>query len=675
MSLQAPNLDDRRFQDIVDETKLLIPKYCPEWTNHNLSDPGVALIELFAWMSETLLYRLNQVPDRFYTKFLELMGIAPFPPTAAQADLTFWLSAVLDQPVTVKAGTQVGAPGLAGQPVVFETIEDLVIAPPKLIAAKTGRGGAGTDSLVDAWEDLRFPGASMRCFTTEPRPVPGDAFYFGFAGSLAGSAVRFRITTTSPAGIGIHPQISSPHHRGVVGRGVGDGDQVLGHDRRAQPGRRGYFVVPACPRGIGAGRHPGLLDQGRTGADPAGRAQLPGIARDPVVTVETLGGTTVAEHSVLHGPESLGRSNGLPGQSFVLRNPPLLARRDGEHVQVSSGHVVRNWEEVDDFTGSSPGDLHYVLDGSSGTVHFGPTVRYADGTWHQHGAVPPVGAEIIMRAYRHGGGAGGNVGAGMLTSLRSTVAFIDSVTNIASAKGGADAETVSEAKKRGPFSLRTRQRAVTPRDFERLATEASAEVARARCLGPSAPGGPVRLLVVPKVRRVPESQTIDDFALTDGLVANLAEYLEPRRMIGITIEIGTPYYQGVTVATHLHALPTASDDALTRIRSDALQLLYEWVNPLDGGADGSGWPWDTDLNAAPIAQLLQQVDGVDRVDEVLLFECDLRTGRRYGPAKEVVRLDERSLFLSAPQPLPVLGENGNGERRTASPSHSVVVVK
>lgn len=139
MSLQAPNLDDRRFQDIVDETKLLIPKYCPEWTNHNLSDPGVALIELFAWMSEMLMYRLNQVPDRFYTKFLELMGIAPFPPTAAQADLTFWLSAVLDQPVTVKAGTQVGAPA-AGQPVVFETVEDLVIAPPRLIAAKTGRG-------------------------------------------------------------------------------------------------------------------------------------------------------------------------------------------------------------------------------------------------------------------------------------------------------------------------------------------------------------------------------------------------------------------------------------------------------------------------------------------------------------------------------------------------------
>ena len=51
MSLPAPDLDDRSFQDIVDEAKRLIPRYCPEWTNHNLSDPGVALIELFAWMS------------------------------------------------------------------------------------------------------------------------------------------------------------------------------------------------------------------------------------------------------------------------------------------------------------------------------------------------------------------------------------------------------------------------------------------------------------------------------------------------------------------------------------------------------------------------------------------------------------------------------------------------
>ena len=62
MPLPVPNLDDRRFQDIVDEAKRLIPTYCPEWTNHNLSDPGVALIELFAWMTELLIFRLGR-PD------------------------------------------------------------------------------------------------------------------------------------------------------------------------------------------------------------------------------------------------------------------------------------------------------------------------------------------------------------------------------------------------------------------------------------------------------------------------------------------------------------------------------------------------------------------------------------------------------------------------------------
>ncbi|MBV9368821.1 MAG: putative baseplate assembly protein, partial [Frankiales bacterium] len=88
MVLPAPNLDDRKFQDLVDEAKRMIPRYCPEWTNHNLSDPGVALIELFAWMSEMILYRLNQVPDRFYTKFLELVGIDPFPPSVARTNIT-----------------------------------------------------------------------------------------------------------------------------------------------------------------------------------------------------------------------------------------------------------------------------------------------------------------------------------------------------------------------------------------------------------------------------------------------------------------------------------------------------------------------------------------------------------------------------------------------------------
>src|SRR5205085_7072094 len=107
MALPVPNLDDRRFQDLVDDAKRLVQQKCPEWTDHNVSDPGVTLIETFAFMVDQLLYRLNRVPDRNYVKFLELIGVHLYPPTAARALETFWLSAPQETAVRVPAGTLV----------------------------------------------------------------------------------------------------------------------------------------------------------------------------------------------------------------------------------------------------------------------------------------------------------------------------------------------------------------------------------------------------------------------------------------------------------------------------------------------------------------------------------------------------------------------------------------
>src|SRR5262249_35247130 len=107
MPLPLPNLDDRHFQNLVDEAKRRIPHYCPEWTDHNVSDPGVTLIELFAGMVDTLIYRLNQVPKKNYIAFMNLMGLKLEPPVAAKADLTFWLPAPSDAPVDIPATTEV----------------------------------------------------------------------------------------------------------------------------------------------------------------------------------------------------------------------------------------------------------------------------------------------------------------------------------------------------------------------------------------------------------------------------------------------------------------------------------------------------------------------------------------------------------------------------------------
>ena len=82
MVLPTPNLDDRRFQDLVDEAKRFVQQRCPEWSDHNLSDPGVTLIEVFAQMVDQVVYRLNRVPERNYLKFLDLIGLRRFPPAS-----------------------------------------------------------------------------------------------------------------------------------------------------------------------------------------------------------------------------------------------------------------------------------------------------------------------------------------------------------------------------------------------------------------------------------------------------------------------------------------------------------------------------------------------------------------------------------------------------------------
>jgi hypothetical protein len=126
MSLPAPNLDDRTFDQLVAEARARIPRFTPEWTNFNDADPGMTLVKLHAWLTETILYRLNKLPDLNYIKFLELLHVEPRPAVAASAQLTFKLKK-LNKPtdplaVLVAKNTQVGVddPDLATE-VVFET--------------------------------------------------------------------------------------------------------------------------------------------------------------------------------------------------------------------------------------------------------------------------------------------------------------------------------------------------------------------------------------------------------------------------------------------------------------------------------------------------------------------------------------------------------------------------
>ncbi len=184
MSLPAPNLDDRRFSDIVEEAKKQIPRYCPQWTDFNDSDPGITLIQLMAWMTESIIYRLNRVPGKNFINFLRLMGIDLRPPQPARAWLVFIPAegAEENQVPSIPAGTNVSTDSGAGEPIPFQTVRHL-----NLTTARPQKAFSKYKELQTDHNPVLSPGFG-------PVPVPlfaGDAedphiLYLGDAALPAG---------------------------------------------------------------------------------------------------------------------------------------------------------------------------------------------------------------------------------------------------------------------------------------------------------------------------------------------------------------------------------------------------------------------------------------------------------------------------------------------------------
>ncbi|MFV2102396.1 putative baseplate assembly protein [Micromonospora sp. LOL_024] len=129
MTLPVPHLDDRTFLDLVTEARDRIRQSCPGWTDLSAHDPGVALLEAFAHLTEVMIYRLNQLPEKAYVSFLNLLGVTRHPPAAAWADVRFTRTGADDAPLRIPAGTRVAAArGADPRPVVFVTCEPALLA-------------------------------------------------------------------------------------------------------------------------------------------------------------------------------------------------------------------------------------------------------------------------------------------------------------------------------------------------------------------------------------------------------------------------------------------------------------------------------------------------------------------------------------------------------------------
>jgi predicted phage baseplate assembly protein len=632
MPLQAPNLDDRQYADIMAQAKALIPRYAPEWTNFNDSDPGMTLVQLFAWMTEILVYRINQVPDLNYIKFLQLLGIELNPAQPAVAGLTFSLARPDLSYAIVPQGTQVAASSGGTQPLVFETDQALVAIGPQLTALQSydGFSYSNITSRNNAVGQWFYPFGQ--------NPQPGSALLLGFSTGVAfpSQAIDLAVTLFSnlltpdvqQCGGTLPPPatLAWEYWDGSLWEPLtltSDGTRAFTQNGHVVFGGPGGYIQAGI-----IGKVTSSLYWIRARILASSYEMAPQVASVLTNTAQATQAVTIAD-------EVLGGSDGTPNQTFTTANNPIVVlpqplqviNTDGTKVTVTSlrlevdeGQGFMVWQQVDDFFASGAQDAHYVLDRTTGVVTFG------DG---RHGRIPGVRLSsstdnIVARRYRYGGGSAGNVAALSITQMQTSVPSINAVTNYAAAQGGSDEESVADAKLRASQALQANDRAVTGADFEYLSTQApGANVARAFALPlyhPDFPNGQVPGVVTVIV--VPNSDAPNPTPNKTTLQA-VCQYLDAHRLLTTEVYVIGPTYRKIKVQASLVVQPGAD---LATVQTAAVSVLNGWFDPLNGGTNGTGWPFGGEIYYSDIYRLLIGIDGVQRVntDQLILILDNIR---------------------------------------------------
>ena len=609
-----PRLDDHSYDSIVAEMRSRISRYTPEWqpiwSDLNDSDPGITMLQVFAWLGEMLAYRMNQVPALNYLKFLQLLGVELRPAEPAQVQITFPMKPGFAKPTTiVPLGTQVIAETEGGgPPLVFEATKALTVLRPRLTAVLAYDGTLSYESVTEANQNA----TSFRPFG--PTASAGGALLLGFDATAAFPATELTLYVWAAeagrraavtCGLGSTPSYTSATVRWSGWNGFDWTQLTLLKDDTLAFTRSGEIVL-RTPEGLAT-----TVIPPEPGALYWLRAELvtSQYERPPVLQALRTNTMTLTQmETVKH--EVLGGSTGRPNQTFRVDNTPVLAGSLDLEVDQGSGREI--WTEVEDFLASTSRDLHYILNRTTGEVRFG------DG---RRGAIPIAnvnnpGANVVARRYRYGGGTKGNVPAGALHALRNSVPGIDEngVVNLVASYGGRDEETLDQAKQRAPAAIRARCRAVTSDDFEFFATQA-ANIARARALPlrhPDFPGvavpGVVTVVVVPDSAD-PEPRP------SEGTLRTVCAYLDQRRLLTTEVYVAPPRYQEVSVAVDLVA-----DDAadLAVVQREVERKLLTYFHPLRGGEDGLGWPFGGTISFSRTFQLVFSVPGVSSVNRVLI---------------------------------------------------------
>lgn len=603
MSLNArePKFD-RKFEEIFLELRERIPRYNPRWTNFNDSDPGITLLQLFAWLAEMTLHRMSDVPRKTYLKFAELLGLELRAPKPALVRLVF-SPKPSERPQTIPGGARYSARAESGN-VMFETTQSL-----DLIGAPLAAIFVLADGTIRRADLPALPEVAP-FWPLGRNPLAGDALYLAFKpnpGNPQPFPRKMRFLALRPAADtdGLPQRAGAPERDlappvdlvwEYAPRPAQDNWErlIVFNDETVALTRDGYIDVEG----------PGQIE---AGVAPTFAAQLPAPhywlrlridqnnypqGRAPHLDL-FLPNAVDAVNLNTEGYTDLGESDGSAEQSFVLPRRPVDADSLRIELMLASGALETDWLRVEDFFASKPDSKHFVLNAAEGRISFG------DG---DQGLIPAAGAAIAASSWRHGGGAAGNaVMAGAVQTMVDQIAGIDKVINPRAAAGGADEQNLDDFIRQAPGQLRAERGAVSASDFE-LHASAIGGVRKARALGGRHPDypdvevpGAVTVFIVADTTRMPPRPSAE-------LIRSVCRVLDKQRLITTEVYVAAPRFMEVRIEARLLV---AAEAAFDQVALEAARRLDLLLSPAKRG-------FGEDLSPAAVYAALLRPDDPDQ---------------------------------------------------------------
>ena len=665
MPLIPPSLDDRSYDDLVQDLLANIPAHTPEWTNPQPGDPGRTLLELFAWLADTILYRANLIPERQRIAFLKLLG-EPMQPAAAATGL---LSLSLDPASVAPVG--IVAPAKVTGSVNFETLGEIdllpVTAQAYIKAPLTSEQQAKSMPLLAGLKKLYNLSTLPAGYTTTAV----------FANNLADPSGIDIVNATTDSSLWLALLVSKPENLTAVQSALGTTSEHILNigfvPSISVPGLFSDVGPPAAVQATWQMSQPAppagqpiayttlkVLDDTTQGLTQAGvvRLMLPqssligapsNVVRsdpqagvgikppridDPAIAARLLTWVRLGTQSALKvswlGANALqidqrttynsiviGVSDGSSNQQFALGQRSIDPASFQLEVDMP-GLGFQLWQQVDDLAILQGPVPAYTLDPEAGTVTFGNQLQ---------GMIVPAGRRVRVRTMRAGGGSAGNLPAGSLASIQAFDATGKQVSQITvqqpvATTGGADAETPDSAVQRIPSLLQNQDRAVTAADYANLARYVpGANVARAEILPlfkpqtrtPNVPGV-VSVMVIPGKEGVLNPCPRADRPMLETVY----QYLNPRRPVSAEMYVIASEYAGLGISV---AVEVKTGFGLLQVSQAVETALRSYLWPLAPGGTGStGWPLGRNVRSLELEVIVSQVPGVIEVNGLNLFQ-------------------------------------------------------